>query len=110
MWMYLGTTRRELNIEDLRFVTARGANQLHRLHPKKGARNRPVLRWANGSAITMKEARQLGFASEVLWTGVFIKDATAIEEILQRHYNNLPLGERLWRCVAKGDKRSDEAD
>ena len=106
--MYLGTTGRSLPQEDLRFLTTRGANQMHLTNPKKGKRNRPVLRWCNGAYITMKEARELGFISLILWTGTFRKDATAIEEGLQRHYNTLPLGDRLWRSVAKGAKISDE--
>jgi hypothetical protein len=68
-----------------------------------------VLRWSDGSTITMKEAiDECGFASTSLWTGVFKKDATAIEEDLQRHCQHLPLGVRLWRCVAKGAKSSDD--
>jgi hypothetical protein len=78
----------------------RGRNQLHHQTAKKGRRNRPVLRWADGTYITIKEARQLGFASMVLYTGAFLKDVTAFEEMLHR-----PLGSGfgdVWRRVLNG--------
>ena len=111
--MYFGQTRRSLADEGLRFLTERGANQLHLGNASRGrrktARNRPVLQWQNGNHITMNEAREiLGFQSIALWKGKFLKDATSVEEALQRHYDYLPLGERLWRHVAKGRKRGDE--
>ena len=54
----------------------------------------------------MKQATELlGIAYYSVYTGAWLEDATAIEKA---HFNYLPLGERLWRCVAKGAKRTDE--
>jgi hypothetical protein len=78
---YIGTTRRDLAAEALRFLTARGSNQLLLKNPHKGRRNRPVLRWTDGNAIKMKQATEvLGIAYYSVYTGA-------------------------WRCVAKGAKR-----
>jgi hypothetical protein len=95
-------------LEGLRFLTERGANQHHPEKKTQGKRNRPVLRWTDGSCITMMDAvNDLGFLSISLWSCRFLLDATKIENALQEYYHNLMnLGNRLWRRVAKGQKRS----
>ena len=62
--MTIGLTFRTLKIEALRWLTERGANQLHLFNPKEGKRNRPVLRHPNNKVVTEGEAEDLGFKSE----------------------------------------------
>ncbi len=70
------------------------------------------MKWTDGKAIKMKQATDvlgnLGFAYYSIYTGAWLEDATAIEKACQTHFNYFPLGERLWRCVAKAAKRTDE--
>lgn len=67
---------------------------------KKTARNRPVLKPSTGKCITLKQARKiLGFRSLQVFPGQFKKDASAIEDALQKTCQCFPLG-RLWRCFA----------
>jgi hypothetical protein len=60
MMFYIGYTKRLLHTEDLRFMTARGANQMHlskglATGSSSSRRNRPVLTWENGDSITMSQ-------------------------------------------------------
>ena len=69
---YIGYTKRLLHLEDLRWLTARGANQMHlskglATGSSSSRRNRPVLTWEDGDNITMTQARDdLGFKSFVV--------------------------------------------
>ena len=63
MFMTVGLTFRTLEEEHLRFLTERGANQIHlgeRTYDNK-ARNRPILLQSDGDTITMGEAKVQGF-------------------------------------------------
>ena len=63
--MTTGLTFRALEEEALRFLTARGANQLYlEFAYQHGARNRPALMYENGEAITIDEAKRQGFKSK----------------------------------------------
>jgi hypothetical protein len=72
MMFYIGYTKRLLRFEDLRWLTARGANQMHlskglATGSSSSRRNRPVLTWKNGDNITESQARgRLGFTSFVV--------------------------------------------
>ena len=63
MFMTVGLTFRTLEEEHLRFLTARGANQLHLGEEAYAneARNRPILLAHDGDTITMGEAKVQGF-------------------------------------------------
>jgi len=105
--IHSGTTKLELNDEDLRWLTERGANTA--AGRDRGQRNRPVLQYADGRFIKESEARtDLGAISE------FIKDfptrleATTFEDRLQTRINDYQLGHRLHRAVAKGRHIDDE--
>ena len=62
--MTIGLTFRTLKIEALRWLTERGANQLHLPKSKRTTKNRPVLRHPNNKVVTEGEAEDLGFKSE----------------------------------------------
>ena len=63
--MNKGLTFRTLGIEALRWLTERGANQMHvKDKSKRTLRNRPVLRHPNNKVVTEGEAEDLGFKSE----------------------------------------------
>ena len=66
--IYIGLTFRTLQLEGLRWLTERGANQMHLdLTEKQTARNRPVLIDQNNETITMGNARERGFKSKYLY-------------------------------------------
>ena len=92
---YIFYTARELDDECWCFLTSRGyAN--------------PVLRHANGSIITGTEMiRDLGFEVELLFESKFMVNARDVEGALQNRYQDLPLGQRLWRepdCGARWEE------
>ena len=100
---YIGLTKRTLEEEALRWLTARGKTG--------GGTNRPVLVHPNGENITMKTAEDdFGFQSQFLYKNSLLLNASLLEDCLQENFNDLVLGSRkLWRCVAKG-KSSDKED
>jgi hypothetical protein len=58
----------------------------------------------------MLEARdEYGFVSETVFKSPFLKDVTRVEDYIQSYFQHLPLGHRLWRCIAKG-KSTDKDD
>ena len=58
-----------------------------------------------GKNVTMKQARdEFGFRSIVVYENQLHCNASSIEDKLQKRYQYLPLGCRLWRCVGKGAK------
>ncbi len=108
---YVGLTKQEnLNLEDLRWLTKRGAN-LSEGETYTGQRNRPVLLWSNGTNITMGQARKhLGFQSQVVYESSALIDASRVEDEIQTRFQSLPLGrKRLWRHVAMG-RSSNQKD
>ena len=106
---YFGETMQELTREDLRFLTARGAN-IPDNQAYKGKRNRPVIVKEGGRTIKMKEAREeYGFRSQVVFESAILLDASRVEDALQTKFHNLPLGyRRLWRRIAKGKNWSKD--
>ena len=70
--IYIGYTRRALNEECLRWLTARGActfDDAGEVIPGTECGNRPVLLHSDDSTITMNEARErYGFDSFVFYT------------------------------------------
>jgi hypothetical protein len=93
---YIFYTSKELGDECWRFLSMRGKNA------------NPVLRHANGSIITGTEMLQeLGFKVELLFESKFRVNARDVEDALQKLYQDLPLGQRLWRepdCKAKREE------
>ncbi len=106
---YVGLTKQaDVKLEDLRWLTARGAN-LSEGETYTGRRNRPVLLWPDdrvrvSNIITMKEAREdIGFHSQVVYEAGALIDASRVEDEIQTRFQSLPLGrKRLWRHVAMG--------
>ena len=99
---YVGETMRQLPLEDLRWITARGAN-LPEGMIYEGQRNRPVLLWNDGRNITEKQARSEGFESQIVFESAYLIDASRVEDAIQARFQHLPLGtHRLWRHVAMG--------
>ena len=110
---YFGYTGRRLVDECLRFLTVRGASHQDEdgnfVDPSK--RNRPVLLWPDGSTISMGDAEHtLGFKAVEVYASTLKVNARKVEDALQRRYQRLPLGLRLWRCVDKGSKYDKEID
>jgi hypothetical protein len=110
---YLGYTGRQIVVEYLRFLTVRGASQQDEdgifINPQ--SRNRPVLLWAHDTVITQKEAEvDLGFKYVELYASTLKINARRIEEALQKRFQYLPLGTRLWRCPDKGAKYDKPED
>ncbi len=110
---YVGMTKRDLEMEDLRFLTKRGANLQKGkkyIKGKKAYRNPPVLLNANGSVITRKNAvSQLKFNSVVVFENPVLSNVTAVEDAIQKKFQWKKLGyERLWRHAAKGQHHSTE--
>ena len=111
---YIGGTFRTLTMEDLRWLTARGAAKFDGdgeiIPGTEKLKNRPVLLRGNGEHVTMKEARaEFGFRSIVVYENRLHLNASRIEDKLQGRYQALPLGcPRLWRFRGKGAKYSEE--
>jgi hypothetical protein len=104
--IHSGTTMRLLKEEDLRWLTARGANT--DAGRENGQRNRPVLVYPNDKHIKMKEARiNLGAISVIIKSFATRFEATGFEDRLQVLLNGYPLGHRLHRAVAMGQHIDD---
>ena len=98
---------RLLKEEDLRWLTARGANT--DAGRENGQLNRPVLVYPNDEYITMKQARSnLGAISVIIKSFPTRLEATAFEDRLQVLLNEYPLGHRLHRHVARGQHIDNE--
>jgi hypothetical protein len=119
---YVGTTKQhDIELEDLRWLTARGTTprkgkqnkKKKNNKTKKYAVNRPVLNLKEEHGqrlVSVKEARDdLGFVSECVFESPFLFDVTRVEDAIQRQFQHLQLGHRLWRHVAKG-KSADKRD
>jgi hypothetical protein len=60
--------------------------------------------------VRMNEARDdLGFVSECVFQSPYLFDVTRVEEAIQRQFQHLRFGHRLWRYAAKG-KSADKGD
>mgnify|MGYP004294808473 CR=1 FL=1 len=112
--IYFGYTGRKLEDEDLRFLTTRGAERYDEsgdFLDYDGSRNRPVLVWQNGNTITQVQAtRILGFKFVELFASTLKINARRVEDALQRRFQRLPLGTRLWRQVDRGAKYDKALD
>ena len=85
--LYWGYTSRMLNPGKLEYT----------LNP--GKLNRPVLLWSDNSTITMSDAQsELGFTFHEVHASTLKYNARMVEKALQRRYQHLELGHRLWRC------------
>eukprot|EP00324_Dicrateria_rotunda_P011324 CAMPEP_0206174652 /NCGR_PEP_ID=MMETSP1474-20131121/52699_1 /ASSEMBLY_ACC=CAM_ASM_001110 /TAXON_ID=97495 /ORGANISM="Imantonia sp., Strain RCC918" /LENGTH=297 /DNA_ID=CAMNT_0053584359 /DNA_START=89 /DNA_END=979 /DNA_ORIENTATION=- len=112
--IYFGYTARHILDEYLRFLTARGALRLDDngdIINGHDSRNRPVLLWANGDTITMKQAeQQLGFRYIEIYASTLKLNARRVESALQQRFQYMPLGPRLWRGPDKGAKYDTPED
>ena len=112
---YVGGTFRKLQDEDLRWLTARGGAKFDEncavIPGTQDRKNRPVLLRVNGRGITMNEAREeFGFRSVFVYKDLLHANTSYIEDQLQRRYQNLDLGRRLWRCNGKGPNFSQKKE
>ena len=111
---YVGYTARTIEIERLRWLTERGASQQAEdgTYVDPLARNRPTLLHADGSTIKEKADAQewLDFTAVEVYASTLMINARYVEAALQKRYQHLPLGLRLWRCVDKGGKYDKEID
>ena len=105
---YIGETKRSLEEECFRWLTARGANILGGQY--KGGRNRPVLVTMDGATINGQLLKSMEFQARFLFHSRFLLDATRVEDAIQTYFNNLEVGtERCWRAPAMG-RASDQMD
>ena len=110
---YVGYTARTLEAEALCWLTERGASQQAEdgTFVDPAARNRPTLLWADGSTITMTQAQtRVGFVFFEVYSSTLMINARYVEKALQKRYQHLPLGLRLWRHPDKGKKYDKEVD
>ena len=110
---YVGYTARCLPDEALCWITERGSEKQDKNGEwsNTGARNRPVLKWADGTCIRMSEATtRLGFDYFEVYASTLKINARAVERALQVLNQALPLGIRLWRCPDMGSKFDKEID
>ena len=111
---YVGYTARAIPDEALRWLTVRGASQQAEdgTFTDPTARNRPVLLFSDGSTISMKRAQEadLGFTFFEVYSSTLMINARYVEKALQKRYQHLPLGLRLWRHPDKGKKYDKEID
>ena len=110
---YVGYTARCLPDEALRWLTTRGleVQDENGEWSNTGARNRPVLTWADGTCITMSNGvTRLGFDYFEVYASTLKINARAVEKALQVLNQALPLGIRLWRCPDKGSKFDKKID
>ena len=71
--------------------------------------NRPVLMWNNGLYMTSDEVREvLGFKSFVIRKYNLRRNATAVEEFIQRQIHDFGLPDRLHREIGRGKHKDDE--
>ena len=97
-------------MEDLRFMTERGANVNGKY---TGQRNRPVLVWSKSRAVITKTKciETLKMQSIVLYECKLRHNACLFEEICQEMYQDLPLGTgRLYRHIAMGQKGKNQQE
>ena len=108
--IYVGSTKRSLKEEAWRWLTARGANEMHTGRPHSGQGNRPVLVWKeSGETVTMAEAIEIGFTAEFVYRSQLRKNVNSVEDKLQGliDADQIPLGIKLHRAVAKGSQKED---
>ena len=91
--------------ENLRFLTQQGTVNSDGTYGK--GRQTPVLVWADGSTITMADARhKLEFKTQILFSDFLYFNAARVEAGLQREYKEgqkRELGtQRLWRVSGAG--------
>ena len=104
-----GLTTVILKDEYLRWLTARGANVGD--NRSTNSKNRPVLLWPDGKNITMKEAEDLLEAKAIqLHVSKVYINIKRLEDKLQSAIDDLRLGYRLHRHVAKGRQTGNGED
>ena len=98
--LYFGYTGRLVLQEHLSWLTQRS-----------NGRSSPILTWPDDDTISAGQATdQLGFDSVELYSSTLKINARAVEAALQRRFDYLPLGVRLWRDTDKGAKYDKEKD
>ena len=108
--IYVGSTKRSLKEEAWRWLTERGANEMHTGRPHSGQGNRPVLVWKeSGETVTQAEAIEIGFTAEFVYHSQLRKNVNSVEDKLQGliDADQIPLGIKLHRAVAKGSQKED---
>ena len=110
---YVGATGQDPINEVFRWLTQRGRPKRVLddgtiIQGSSKQRNRPVLIKNNGEVLSMKAAKE-HFQYTVVYESQFSYNVLKVEEKLQAHFNNLPLGKKLWRCVAKSGSLKDSA-
>ena len=91
----------------------RGYRLSEHINSTSPQQNRPVLQFLQKDlsmkVITEKQARQeLGFQSFVVFRDSLRLNASTVEDCMQKGLNNLKLGVRLHREVAKGQKAEEK--
>ena len=113
--IYPGMTERALEEEAYGFLSKRGANTMH-LGYWTGATNRAVLvpkgTSVNGrseSVLSKAQRDAIGFTSVVVYENALKHNCVGVEEAIQRliEKDGFPLGLRLHRHVAMGNKQDD---
>ena len=112
---YIGYTRRLVKEEELGWITTRGYAPVGKDGQRdytKRRKTKPILQWADGTNITMKQAREiLGFRSITVFQSKLKYNARMVEDALQMKFMRLKKGHRrLWRCVDKGVKYDGPED
>ena len=109
---YFGFTKQEIEKEAYAFLGRRGANK-KRKRDGTFPLNRPVLLRGDLTLpeerchFTAKEAREeLGMKCEMVYVSELCINSYNVEDALQRELNGLPLGQKLWREIAKGQKEA----
>ena len=108
---YIGLTQQEVlemlsqvhrNMKTFRCATKRGSMN-SRTGQWTGSKNRPMLQWSDGRVITAKElVERFGFqVIELDFTDTYYSTGKLEDSLhAQRDYMGVPLGRRLFRCVA----------
>lgn len=98
--LYVGYTGRLVQQEHLSWLTVR-----------TNGRAAPILTWPDGTTIEAGQATdKLGFDSVELYSSTLKINARAVEAALQRRFDYLRLGVRLWRENDKGAKYDKPKD
>ena len=93
---YVGYTGRMINQEWVGWLSKRGAGGDGGVYDDR--RNRPVLLRPSGQVITPAQAKdELKFSAKEVFADRLKVNARKVEAALQRRFQYLPLGVRLWR-------------
>eukprot|EP00976_Prorocentrum_cordatum_P110730 1195251-Prorocentrum_minimum.AAC.12 len=107
--IYVGATKRSLVEEAWRWLTQRGANEMHTGKPHSGQGNRPVLVWKGTQRVITQKAKEVGFTAEFVYWSKLRANVNAVEDKLQSliDANGIELGIKLHRHAAMGSSQED---